>query len=140
MPITLEVVTAERVVFSDHVDSVVLPGVEGELGVLPSHTPLMTLLHLGELRARKGQDQIILAINGGFLEVLPDRVVVLADTAERVEEIDEARAEEARQRSLQRIAEARAGVAEVDLQQAVIALRRSQLRLKVARRRRERKG
>lgn len=137
MPIKLEVITAERVVFSDTVDSVTIPGVEGELGVLPQHTPLMTMLQVGELRARKGQDEIYMTIDGGFLEVLPDKVVLLTDTAERAEEIDEARAEQSRQRATEALAKRGAGV---ETMEALVALRRSQLRLRVAQRRRRREG
>jgi len=89
--IKLDIVTAERVVFSEDVDVVVAPGVEGQLGILPHHTPLMTMLQPGELRVKKGGEEFFLAISGGFLEVRPDRVIVLADAAERVEEIDVAR-------------------------------------------------
>lgn len=103
--IRLEVVTPERSVFSDDVDIVVAPGIEGELGILPHHTPLMTALKTGELRARKGSEEFLLCVNGGFMEVRPDRVIVLADTCERAEEIDLARAEEARKRAEQKMAE-----------------------------------
>ena len=77
--IRLEVVTPERSVFSDDVDIVIAPGIEGELGILPHHTPLMTALKTGELRARKGSEEFLLSVNGGFMEVRPDRVIVLAD-------------------------------------------------------------
>ena len=97
--IRLDIVTAERVVFSEDVDVVVAPGVEGQLGILPHHAPLMTTLQPGELRVKKGGEEFSLAISGGFLEVRPDRVIVLADTAERAEEIDVARAEEAKRRA-----------------------------------------
>jgi len=84
------VVTAERLVYSDDVDVVVAPGVDGELAVLPHHAPLMTMLQPGELRVRKGDEEVLLVVTGGFLEVRPDRVTVLADAAERAEEIDAA--------------------------------------------------
>ena len=103
--IKLDIVTAERVVFSDDIDVIVAPGVDGQLGILPHHTPLMTTLQGGELRIKKGEDEVSLAICGGFLEVRPDRVIVLADAAERVEEIDIDRAEEAKRRAEERLRE-----------------------------------
>ena len=100
--IQCEVVTAERIVFQGDVDMVVAPGIEGQLGILPDHAPLMTALTYGELVLhRSGQDDEFLAIGGGFMEVGPDRVTILADSAERAGEIDEARAEEARQRAVE---------------------------------------
>ncbi len=135
--IRLDIVTAERVVFSEDVDVVVAPGVEGQLGILPHHTPLMTSLQAGELRARKGEEESFLAISGGFLEVRPDRVIVLADAAERAEEIDIARAEEAKRRAEQRLAERYAPTA--DAARIEAALRRSLARLRVAEKRRRRK-
>ncbi|HLG51882.1 MAG TPA: F0F1 ATP synthase subunit epsilon [Chloroflexota bacterium] len=130
----LDVVTAERVVYSDAVDSVVAPGTLGELGILPGHAALVTTLQPGALRVRKGTDEIDLAISGGFLEVRHDRVLILADTAERAEEIDIERAQAAQERALRLIQERRE---RADLIQAEAALRRSRVRLKVARRRRE---
>ena len=134
-PIRLDIVTAERVVYSEEVDIVVAPGVLGELGVLPHHAPLMTTLEPGELRVRKGGEEYSLVISGGFLEVRPDRIIVLADAAERAEEIDIARAEAAKQRAQQRLTHP---TPEVDLAQAEAALRRSLARLKVAEKRRRR--
>ena len=128
--IRLDIVTAERAVYSEDVDMVIAPGVEGQLGILPHHTPLMTTLQPGELRVRKGREEVSLAISGGFLEVRPDRVLVLADTAERAEEIDIARAEEAKRRAQERLAERQ--VPEVDSARAEAALRRSLARLRVA--------
>ena len=95
-----EIVTGERLVFSaDDVDMVVAPGTDGELGVLPRHAPLVTTLKPGVLRVKQGVQETEMAVSGGFMEVRPDRVTVLADTAERATEIDEARAEESRQRA-----------------------------------------
>ncbi|MDO8672881.1 MAG: F0F1 ATP synthase subunit epsilon [Dehalococcoidia bacterium] len=128
-----EIVTAERVVYTDEVNMVIAPGVEGELGILPRHTPLMTTLKPGEVRLRKGNDEVCLFVSGGFMEVMPDKVVILADTAERADEIDIARANESRRRAEITIAEK---VGEVDLVRAELALRRSLMRLKVAQRRR----
>jgi F-type H+-transporting ATPase subunit epsilon len=129
----LDIVTAERVVFSDDVDVVIAPGAEGQLGILPHHSPLMTMLLPGELLVRKGGEEFYMAISGGFLEVRPDRIIVLADAAERVEEIDIARAEEARRRAEERLAELAPGL---DMARAEAALRRSLIRLKVVERRR----
>ena len=135
--VRLDIVTAERTVFSEDVDVIVAPGVQGQLGILPHHAPLMTTLQSGELRVRKGREDFSLAISGGFLEVRPDRVIVLADAAERAEEIDIARAEEAKRRAEEHLSDRRAtGLDEV---QAEAALRRSLIRLKVARARRKRK-
>ncbi len=136
--IRLDIVTAERMVYSEDVDVVIAPGVQGQLGILPHHTPLMTTLQAGELRARRGKEEVSLAISGGFLEVRPDRVIVLADAAERADEIDLARAKEAKRRAEQRLAEKR--VSGVDEAQAEAALHRAIARLsvgeKVKRRRR----
>ena len=92
MPLLLEIVTPEKQVFSEEVDSVVCPGIEGELGVLPHHAPLVTTLGYGELRIRKGSQVDFYAIAGGFLQVRPDKVVVMAETADMASEIDLQRA------------------------------------------------
>lgn len=130
--IRLDIVTAERSVYSEDVDAVIAPGVEGELGILPHHTPLMTTLRPGELRIKKGGEEISLSITGGFLEVRPDRVVVLADAAERADEIDIARAEEAKRRAEQRLADR--GALGIDETQYEAALHRAVMRLAVAKR------
>ena len=135
-PIKLDVVTAERVVFSDDVDVVIAPGVEGQLGILPHHAPLMTMLKPGELLVRKDGEEFSLVITGGFLEVRPDRVIVLADAAERVEEIDVARAEEARRRAQERLMER---IPEVEAVRAQAALLRALARIEVVQRRRKRR-
>jgi F-type H+-transporting ATPase subunit epsilon len=132
----LSIVTAEREVFADDVDEVVAPGVEGQLGILPHHSPLMTTLLPGELLIKKGGEEFYLAVSGGFIEVRPDRIIVLADTAERVEEIDIARAEEAKRRAESRLTEHAEGV---DMARAEAALRRSLVRLQVAQKRRRRR-
>jgi F-type H+-transporting ATPase subunit epsilon len=126
----IDVVTAERVVYSAEVDTVIAPGMEGQLGILPHHAPLMTTLRAGELVIRKGGQEESLAISGGFLEVRPDRIIVLADQAERAEEIDVARAEAARKRAEERLKEGRAAGA--DAAAAEMALRRALARLSVA--------
>ncbi len=137
MSIKLDIVTAERAVFSDDVDLVVVPGVEGQLGILPHHTPLMTMLQAGELRVRKGSEEFYLAICGGFLEVRPDRIIVLADAAERVEEIDAERAEQAKSRAEERLKERGSGL---DVARTEAALRRAIARLEVVQRRRRKPG
>ena len=137
MTIKLDIVTAEQLVYSDDVDIVVAPGIDGELAVLPHHAPLMTMLQPGELRVRKGGEEIFMAITGGFLEVRPDRVTVLADAAERAEDIDAARAEEAKRRAEERLS---GKISESDMARAEAALRRSLLRLRVAEKRRRRRS
>ena len=138
MPLKLDIVTVERLLYSQDVDMVIAPGIEGELGILPRHAPLLTALTYGELRAKRGDEEEIFAIGGGFMEVQPDHVTVLADTAERAEEIDLQRAEAARRRaeeSLKTMAEEK-----VDFAKAESALRRSLIRIKVAEARRRRGG
>ena len=125
----LDIVTAEKVVYSDEVDTIVAPGIEGQLGILPNHTPLMTTLQPGYLSARKdGEERIALSISGGFLEVRPDRVIILADAAERADEIDVHRAEEAKRRAEERL---RQPSSEIDVAQAEAALHRALTRLQV---------
>jgi len=135
-PIKLDVVTAERVVFSDDVDVVIAPGVEGQLGILPHHAPLMTMLKPGELLVEKSGEEFSLVITSGFLEVRPNRVIVLADAAERVEEIDLARAEEARRRARELLKER---IPEVEAVRAQAALLRALARIEVVQRRRKRR-
>jgi len=137
MPIHLEIVTIERRVYSEDVDMVVAPGSEGELGILPNHTPLLTSLKEGVLRVKRGGAEEVFAIGGGVMEVLPTKVIVMADAAERSDEIDVARAEQARQSAEDLIKQRPPGV---ELDTALAALRRSQVRLKVAQRRRRRPG
>ena len=133
MPMRLEIVTAERPIFDGEVDSVVAPGGEGELGVLPHHATLMTTLQPGELRYTVAGDETYLAVTGGFMEVRGDHVVVLADAAEHVEQIDQARAEEAVHRAQERIA---SRDEDLDLERALRSLRRAQIRVAATRRRR----
>lgn len=130
----VEIISGERVVYEqDDVDMVLAPGSEGQLGILPRHAALFTLLSAGEMTVRKGTDEQILAVFGGFLEVANNRVLVLSDTAERVEEIDEERAESARQRAEQAVAEASTAV---ELEQALASLHRARVRTQLVRRRR----
>jgi F-type H+-transporting ATPase subunit epsilon len=133
MPLQLEIVTPERLAYADTVDSVVLPGSQGELGVLPHHAPLITTLGVGELRVRKGGTEESFAIVGGFLQVRPDKVVVMAETADMASEIDLERAQEAR-REAERALET--GYHEgADLVAARAALQQALLRIRVAERR-----
>ncbi len=136
MGLRLEIVTPERQLFSGEVDSVLLPGAEGQLGVLPHHAPLMTALTTGELVARQGQEEFLFAIYGGFAQILPDRVIVLADVGERAEEVDAEQAERARREAEELLRkepppELRA--------EAMMALRKAQVRLRVVRRQRPRR-
>ncbi len=131
----LDIVTAERLTYSDEVQSVVAPGTAGEFGILPSHAPLLTSLSPGELRVTKDGEQIAIAVSGGFLEVIGNHVTVLADTAEQAEEIDIDRAEAALKRAEERMASTDG---DLDLQRALRAVRRSRARVAVARRRRRR--
>jgi len=130
MPLHLEIVTPERLAYSDEVDMVLVPGIEGELGILPHHTPLVSLLGVGELRIRKGGDEESFAIAGGFLQVRPDKVVVMAETADLGSEIDLEKAQEAR-REAERALES--GFHEgADLAAARAQLQQSLLRIRVA--------
>jgi F-type H+-transporting ATPase subunit epsilon len=133
MTIQLEIVTPERLAYSDTVDAVVLPGSEGELGVLPHHAPLVSTLGIGELRIRKGGAEESFAIVGGFLQVRPDKVVVMAETADMASEIDLEKAQEAR-REAERALES--GFKEgADLSAARAQLQQALLRIRVAERR-----
>src|SRR6185295_17420547 len=105
MPIHLEIVTAERVVMSDDVDQINAPTKDGRIGILPRHMPLLTILDVGQMDIIKDGVATPFAVSGGFMEVLPNRVTILADTVERADEIDEARAEEARRRAEEQIAQ-----------------------------------
>jgi F-type H+-transporting ATPase subunit epsilon len=126
-PIKLDIVSAERLVYSDEVDMVIAPGAEGQLGILPHHASLMTMLEPGELLIKKGGAETSLVISGGFMEVRPDQIIVLADAAERIEEIDVARAEEARRRAEESLEHP---TPDIDLEKSEAALRRSLVRLK----------
>src|SRR4051812_31179767 len=133
MPLLLEIVTPERQVFSDEVDEVVCPGVEGELGVLPHHAPLLTTLGFGELRIKRGGEEEFFAIAGGFLQVRPDKVVVMAETADMASEINLEHAMEARREAERQLSE---GFEEpADLARARAALQRALVRIRVAERR-----
>lgn len=133
--IRLEIITAERQVLADDVNVVVAPGIEGELGILPHHAPLMTMLRPGELLIRKGSEETYMSVSGGFLEIRPDKIIILADACERAEEIDIERAEEAKRRAEEVL---KTSPPELDVAQTQAALLRSLIRLKVAERRRRR--
>jgi len=127
--LTLEVVTPDRSVVAEKVDEVEIPGAEGYFGVLPGHTPLLAMLKVGELWYRKGSEKHYLSIAFGFAEVLPDRVTILAELAERADEIDAARAEAARRRAEERIAKP---TGDMDFERARIALMKSIVRIQVS--------
>lgn len=131
MAVTLEIATPLRLVVSEQVDEVVVPGLEGYFGVLPGHAAFLTTLGIGELMYRVGRDERHLAMAGGFCEVRNDKVIVLADSAETPEEIDRARAERARERAEQRLA-GRATQEEIDYTRAAAALARALIRIQVA--------
>jgi F-type H+-transporting ATPase subunit epsilon len=105
MTIRCEIVTQERLVYSEDVDIVNLPGIEGRMGILPNHSSLLTVLDFGEVIVRRNGEEEFFAIGGGFAEVQPDKVIVLADSAEQAEEIDEERAAEARERAITQMSE-----------------------------------
>lgn len=127
--IQLQIVSADRSLVNERVDEVEIPGADGYFGVLPGHTPLLALLGAGELWYRQGQEKHYLAICFGFAEVLPDRVTILAEVAERSHEIDVARAEAARKRAEQRMT---APAADMDWERARVALLKALTRLQVA--------
>ena len=133
MPLRLEIVTPERQAYSDDVDAVICPGIVGELGVLPHHAPLLSTLGVGELRIRKGDQEEYFAIAGGFLQVRPDKVVVMAELADLSSEIDLEAAEAARHEAERAIEQ---GFEEpADLARARAAMERALLRIRVAERR-----
>jgi F-type H+-transporting ATPase subunit epsilon len=134
MPLQLDIVTPERLAYSDQVDEVIAPGSQGELGILPHHAPLLTTLGVGELRIKKGGTEEAFAIVGGFLQVRPHRVVVMAATADMASEIDLERAQAARREAEKTL---EAGFVEpADLAIARAALQRALLHIRVAERRR----
>ena len=128
----LEIVTPDRAVAHEQVDEVQLPGIQGNLGILPGHTPLLTRLRVGPAWYRKGGEIVNLAIANGVAEVLPDKVRLLALVAERGDEIDLDRAEEARKRAEERLQAARTGVSDIDMERARLALVKAMTRINVA--------
>ena len=134
MPLHLEVITPEKKVYEDDVDMVIAPGSEGYLGILPHHAPLLTALGPGEFRVKKGGIEEILAVFGGFMDVRADRVVVLTEAAEPVEDIDAQRAQAARERAQEML---QAGtLSAADEARARASLQRALLRIRVSERRR----
>ena len=133
--INLEIVTPDRILVTTQVDELQLPGTEGSFGVLPGHTPMLSTLQVGEMWYRIGQEKHFLAVAFGFVEVLPDRVTVLARLAERAEEIDVRRAEAAKRRAEERLTTPRS---DVDFERARIALMKSMVRIQVSARARTR--
>jgi F-type H+-transporting ATPase subunit epsilon len=131
----LEIVSAERSLVNETVDEVEIPGADGYLGVLPGHTPLLTTLQVGQLWYRQGQEKHYLSIAFGFAEVQPDRVTILAQIAERADEIDVSRAEIAKKRAEERLAKP---TVDMDFERARIALLKALARLQVASRARTR--
>jgi F-type H+-transporting ATPase subunit epsilon len=127
--IQLLVVSADRSLVNETVDEVEIPGFDGYFGVLPGHTPLLAVLHVGELWYRQGSEKHYLAIHFGFAEVQPDRVTILAQIAEKPGEIDLARAEQAKKRAEERIARP---ALDMDAERARIALMKALIRLQVA--------
>jgi F-type H+-transporting ATPase subunit epsilon len=127
--LVLEIVTPDHSLVTENVDELVAPAAEGYLGVLPGHTPLLATLSTGELWYRKGRQRFFLAVVGGFLEVLPEKVTVLAQIAERAEQIDVGRAQRAKQRAEERLSKA---TVDVDVARAQASLLRATVRLQVA--------
>lgn len=125
----LQIVSADRSLLNESVDEVEIPGSEGYFGVLPGHTPLLALLGMGELWYRQGSEKHYLLIAGGFAEVQPDRVTILAQVAERADEIDVARAEAAKRRAEDRLS---APHPDMDFERARIAMMKSLIRLQIA--------
>ena len=131
----LEIITAEQQVYNDEVELVVAPGIEGELGILAHHAPLMTMLQPGELMIRKDGEESYLAVTGGFLEVMGNKVTILADACEHSGEIDEERAQAAVEKAREELGQTDANQ---QLALAAVSMRRAQVRLNVVRRRRSR--
>jgi F-type H+-transporting ATPase subunit epsilon len=132
--IKLEIVTPEAKIFSDDVDMVTLTGTEGEMGILPQHMPLMTQLVAGEIVAQKGKETIFLAVGDGFVQVTGDRVAILTDMAIRADDIDEARAEEARRRAEARLSQK---ITDEEAARVNAALAHAAIQLRVKRQRRK---
>jgi F-type H+-transporting ATPase subunit epsilon len=133
--IHLTVVTPERAVLQEEVDELQIPGTEGYLGILPGHAPLFSELKVGEVGYRKGDRWFFLAVAWGFVEVLPNQVRILAETAERAQEIDIDRAIRAKERAEQRISR---GGDDIDYQRALVALERALIRIQVSQKPRDR--
>jgi F-type H+-transporting ATPase subunit epsilon len=137
--VKLEIVTAERQIFSEDVTTIIAEGIDGQMTILPKHAPLITMLAPGELVIRKDAEEMYMVISGGFIEVRPEKVIVLADACERSDEIDLERAAEAKRRAEERLKNL-AQAPELDQSRAEAALRRSLARLRVVEKRRRSPG
>ena len=137
--IKFKIVTPEKTVFEEEIDQVTLPTQEGEITVLPNHIPLISVLQAGELVAKKGSEEIAMAVSGGMVEVRRNEITILADTAERAEEIDLARAEEAKQKA-EKLKDERIQTDETQYATAAAILEKNLARIKVARRHLSRRG
>ena len=129
MPIRCEIVSQDRLVFEGDADIVIVPGALGEMGILPGHAPLLSALEMGVIQVKKDQEQEVFTVTGGFIEVQPDIVTIMADAAEHIDEIDEERAQQAMERAQRLLDE----YSEEDAENYIriqAALRRSSLRLK----------
>ncbi len=135
MPLRLEIVSPERMVYNDDVDMVIVPGRNGQLGILPHHTPLISSLGVGELRIKKSGSEESMLISGGFVEVRPDKVIVMADLAEHSDEIDEAKAVEGRKRAESELEQTSDPI---DIARVRAALQTALMRERIATRRRSR--
>lgn len=137
MPLKVQIVTAEREVFAEEsVDMVVAPGSEGVVGILQRHAPLLTTLQPGIVRIKRGGGEEAISVGGGFLQVARDKVLILADTAERADEVDEARAEDGRRRARETLQEAIVSGQRLQAEAARVALRREEVRIQLVRRHR----
>jgi F-type H+-transporting ATPase subunit epsilon len=134
MTIRCEIVSQDRTVFQDDVDIVILPGVAGEMGILPHHAPVLTILKYGVIKIRKGGKEELFAVAGGMAEVQPDIITILADAAENIEDIDITRARAAKKRAEDALAKIKPDEEQDAYLKMEAALRRSNLRLDVARR------
>lgn len=134
MTIRCEIVSQDRTVFQDDVDAIVLPGVAGEMGILPHHAPVLTILKYGVIKIRKGGKEELFAVAGGLAEVQPTIVTILADAAENIEDIDITRAKAAKKRAEDALAKIKPDEDQDNYLKMEAALRRSNLRLDVARR------
>jgi F-type H+-transporting ATPase subunit epsilon len=139
VPLKCEIISQERRVYTDEVDMVLVRGVDGEMVILPRHAPLITALDYGEVRVRKGEMEEQFAVGGGVLQVADNKVIILADSAEQADEIDLARAEEARRRA-QKIMEEGVPADPGAMAALEAAIRRANLRLKIGGRRRQKRS
>lgn len=135
MKFRLEIVTPERLVYAQDVDVLTVPTIQGEISILAKHVPLVSIISPGEIKIKKDNEIEYMAISGGFVQVIPNKVIILADTAERAEEIDIERAEQARQRA-QKLMEEKRGD-KISHAEAMAAFQRALIRIKVGQRKRK---